>query len=142
MIGGIGVDIIEIERVEQAVESFGERFLQRIYAPEEIEYCRRHEGWYESLAARFSAKEAVMKAMGTGRKGVRWREIVICNDTFGRPYVLLRGGTKRRALDQGIERVEVSMSHSHRYAVANAVALHSSSFSRGGKRRSGPGDGS
>src|SRR3989337_691536 len=114
----VGVDVIEIERVEAALARFGERFLRRVYTAEEAAFCR---GRVHELAARFAAKEAVMKALGTGAKGVAWREIEVLPNHRGKPLVYLYGRAKERAERIGLAGLDVSMSHSREYAVAFVV---------------------
>jgi len=114
----IGVDVIEIERVEAALGRFGERFLRRVYTAEEAAFCR---GRVHELAARFAAKEAVMKALGTGAKGVAWREIEVLPNHRGKPLVYLYGRARARAERIGLAGLDVSMSHSREYAVAFVV---------------------
>ena len=114
----VGVDVIEIGRVEAALARFGERFLRRVYTREEAAFCR---GRVHELAARFAAKEAVMKALGTGAKGVAWREIEVLPNHRGKPLVYLYGRAKARAERIGLEGLDVSMSHSREYAVAFVV---------------------
>ena len=114
----VGVDIIEIDRVEAALGRFGARFLGRVYTAVEVAFChgRAHE-----LAARFAAKEAVMKALGTGARGVAWREIEVLPNHRGKPLVYLYGRAKERAERIGLGGLDVSMSHSREYAVAFVV---------------------
>src|SRR3989337_2235036 len=114
----VGVDVIEIERVEAALARFGERFLRRVYTAEEAAFCR---GRVHELAARFAAKEAVMKALGTGAKGVAWREIEGLPNHRGKPLVYLYGRARARAERIGLAGLDVSMSHSREYAVAFVV---------------------
>jgi holo-[acyl-carrier protein] synthase len=114
----VGVDVIEIERVEAALARFGERFLRRVYTAEEAAFCR---GRVHELAARFAAKEAVMKALGTGAKGVAWREIEVLPNHRGKPLVYLYGRARARAERIGLAGLDVSMSHSREYAVAFVV---------------------
>lgn len=114
----VGVDVIEIERVEAALAKFGERFLRRVYTAEEAAFCR---GRVHELAARFAAKEAVMKALGTGARGVAWREIEVLPNHRGKPLVYLYGRAKARAERIGLAGLDVSMSHSREYAVAFVV---------------------
>ena len=114
----VGVDIIEIERVEAALGRFGERFLGRIYTAVEVAFCR---GRVHELAARFAAKEAVMKALGTGARGVAWREIEVLPNHRGKPLVYLYGRAKARAERIGLSGLDVSLSHSREYAVAFVV---------------------
>lgn len=113
-----GVDIIEISRVAGVFLRYGQRFLNRIYTPDEIAYCR---GRVPNLAGRFAAKEAVMKALGTGVRGVSWRDIEVARHESGAPSILLHGRAKRRAQRLGVCEISVSMSHSRDYAVAFVV---------------------
>ena len=113
-----GVDIIEISRVKQVLERYGQRFLDRIYTAGEIAYCR---GRAPNLAARFAAKEATMKALGTGVRGVGWKDIETVRHESGAPSVLLHGRAKRRAQRLGIRDISLSLSHSREYAVAFVV---------------------
>ena len=114
----IGVDIIEISRIAQAVERWGERFLRRIYTPGELDYCR---GRAPQLAARFAAKEAVMKALGTGRRGVDWRDIEVVRRRGSPPTIKLQGRASKVADQMAVQQVVVSLSHSRDYAVASAL---------------------
>ncbi len=118
----VGIDIIEIERVEAALGRFGERFLRRVYTAEEAAFCR---GRVHELAARFAAKEAVMKALGTGARGVAWREIEILPNHRGKPLVYLHGRARERAERIALEGIDVSMSHSRHLALAFVVAQSS-----------------
>src|SRR3972149_12304434 len=90
----VGVDIVEIDRVERALERWGERFLRRVYTSVEVAFCR---GRVHELAARFAAKEAVMKALGTGARGLAWREIEVLPNRRGKPLVHLQGRAQERA---------------------------------------------
>ena len=114
----VGVDIIEIERVAATLDRFGDRFLHRIYTPSEIAYCR---GRAPQLAARFAAKEAVMKALGTGTRGVAWREVEVVRAKSGAPSIALHGRAAARAEHIGVSSLAVSLSHSRAYAVASVV---------------------
>src|SRR3989338_2695769 len=99
MIKGIGIDIIEIDRVKEAVEKYGDNFLAKIYTPREIKYCRSHKAYkFPELAVRFAAKEAYAKALGTGigglgrkHRGVFWKDIEIVNNAFGKPEIYIKG---------------------------------------------------
>lgn len=113
-----GVDIIEISRIAGVFQRYGQRFLDRIYTPEEIAYCR---GRAPNLAGRFAAKEAVMKALGTGVRGVGWKDIEVARHESGAPSILLYGRAKSRAQRLGVYDISVSMSHSGDYAVAFVV---------------------
>ena len=114
----VGVDIIEIERIEEAVARWGERFLNRVYTEAELGICRERA---PALAVRFAAKEAVMKALGTGTNGVGWREIEVLSNPDGKPLVYLYGGARKKADELGLVDMDVSLSHSREYAVASVV---------------------
>jgi holo-[acyl-carrier protein] synthase len=111
----IGVDIIEIGRIRQAIARWGDRFLCRVYTEPELELCRRS---FSALAVRFASKEAVMKLLGTGRKGVDWREVETLSYPSGEPLVNLYGRARVRAEKLGLRGVAVSLSHSRDYAIA------------------------
>ena len=115
-----GVDIIEIERIRQAFERWGDRFLRRIYTEDEASYCR---GRPPNLAGRFAAKEAAMKALGTGLRGVGWKDIEVVRNQAGAPSVRLHGRAKVRAETLGVRELSLSLSHSRNYAVAFVVGL-------------------
>lgn len=114
----IGVDIIDIERLAWSIDRFGDRFLRRVYTEQELIYCN---GRIESLAARWAAKEAVAKALGSGIGYVTWREIEIVNDDRRRPTVRLHGAAAELATQLGIHEFAVSLSHAKDYAVAFVV---------------------
>lgn len=114
----VGVDIIEIERIEKVAARWGDRFLKRIYTGAELSICRNRA---PALAVRFAAKEAVMKALGTGIKGVGWREIEVLSNSDGKPLVYLYGRAKKKAEELGLGELAVSLSHSREYAIASVV---------------------
>ncbi len=114
----VGVDIVEIERIQRVIDRWGQRFLRRIYTEAELDSCRNR---VPELAARFAGKEAVMKALGTGRNGVSWRDIEILPNRNRAPRVFLQGRARRRASKLGIRELAISLSHSRDYAVASAV---------------------
>jgi len=114
----VGVDIIEVPRIRQALDRWGERFLRRIYTPLEIAFCRNKA---PQLAARFAAKEAVMKALGTGVRGVGWREIEVVRERGRAPSIRLHGRALKRAAALKISELALSLSHSREYAVALVV---------------------
>jgi holo-[acyl-carrier protein] synthase len=114
----IGTDIIEIERVRRTVERFGDRFLRRVYTETELNiYGHRAH----TLAASFASKEAVMKVLGTGARGVGWRDIETLFQPSGKPHVRLDGRAEVQARKLGIKEIDVSMSHCKEYAVATAI---------------------
>ena len=114
-----GVDIIEVSRVGGVVARYGDRFVRRIYTEGEITYSR---GRAPQLAARFAAKEAVMKALGTGIRGVRWRDIEVVRRRGRAPSIKLHGTALARAERMGIDNLALAISHSESYAVAFVVA--------------------
>jgi len=114
----IGVDIIDIERIGQSIDRYGNRFLERVFTEQELGYCNNR---IESLAARWAAKEAVAKALGTGIGAVNWREIEVVNDTNRRPALRLHGAAADLAAQLGIEEFAISLSHAKDYAVAFVV---------------------
>ena len=115
----IGVDIVELDRIGRSIERFGERFLRRIYTERELAYCR---GRVSSLAARWAAKEAVAKALGTGIGAVGWQDIEVLNNERQRPIVILHGPAAELAAQLNITALEISLSHARDYAVAFVVA--------------------
>lgn len=123
MILGTGTDLTEIDRIQAAVTRFGDRFLHRIFTPGEIRYCgRKQRNAAESLAARFAAKEAGAKALGTGMaKGVSWREIEVTHLPGGRPALLFHGRAAERAAAMGVTAAHLSLSHGREIAIANVV---------------------
>ncbi len=118
----VGVDIVEIDRIANAVTRWGERFLSRVYTEGELAYC---QGRAERLAARFAAKEAVMKALGTGLRGVGWREVEVVRPRGQAPTIALHGRAIDRARALGFQQLAVSLSHSRAYAVASVVGSRS-----------------
>ena len=114
----IGVDIIETQRIENLIKKVGDRFLNRVFTPQEIAYCR---GRIPSLAARWAAKEAMSKAFGTGIGDMAFKEIEIVNTERGKPNITLHGQAKQIAQTLDFERIEVSLSHTDAYAIAFVV---------------------
>ena len=122
MIVGTGVDIVETSRIAQAFERHGERFSKRLYTPAEIAYCEKSKNRAERYAARFAAKEAAFKALGTGwREGVRWLDVEVTHQPSGKPELRLAGAAQQRAKEMGVTRMAVSLSHADRYAVAQVI---------------------
>lgn len=125
-----GIDIIEISRIRASLEKFGDRFLERVYTQPEAALYRKRP---HDLAARFAGKEAVMKALGTGAKGIGWKEIEILPNQRGKPLVYLHGRATERAKEMGLEGIDVSLSHSRDLAVAIAVGTVASQVEEGGE---------
>ena len=124
MVIGIGIDIIEIDRIKESAENYGDRFLNKIYTQKELDYCLNKKYKYQHLAARFAAKEAVYKALATGwNKEVSWQNIEISNEPNGMPIVTLKGNLKK-FLNKGIN-LKISMSHSRDYVACMAIIYKS-----------------
>ena len=122
MILGTGVDIAETSRIEQGLERHGERFTKRIFTPDEIGYCEKFKNRAERYAARFAAKEAAFKALGTGwRQGVRWLDVEVVHQPSGKPELVLTGRAQEVAREMRVARMAVSISHSDRYVLALVV---------------------
>src|SRR4051794_26231558 len=123
---GIGTDIIECPRIGKMIEQHGELFLMRVFTEREIRYCQARRHAIEHFAGRWAAKEAVLKAIGTGwRKGISWRDVEIRKDLSGQPKVALRGGAKEIVLKLRISSILVTISHCRTYATAYAIAVQS-----------------
>jgi holo-[acyl-carrier protein] synthase len=122
MIVGTGVDIAEVARIRTAAERFGARFLKRVFTPEEIRYCTSKANTEERLAARFAAKEATMKAIGTGlRHGVTWQDVEVVRELGGRPGLRLSGRAAEFAAALGCKRIHLSLSHTEEQAIAHVI---------------------
>jgi holo-[acyl-carrier protein] synthase len=122
MIVGTGIDLIEIERIQQSVDRFGNRFLDRVYTPAEKAYCSSKKQSAESFAARFAAKEAGAKALGTGiSRGVGWQEIEVVRAPGGRPQLRFHGRAAEFAARLGATRAALSLTHSRTQAMATVI---------------------
>ena len=123
MVLGLGTDLIETKRVEESIARFGDRFLERIFTAGEIAYCQRKKNAAESFAARFAAKEAGAKALGTGiSRGVTWKEFEVRREASGRPTLHMSGRAAELAEAIGVKRVQLSLTHSRELALAVVVA--------------------
>ena len=123
-VAAIGTDIVECCRIAEMLERHGEEFLRRVYTDGEREYCTRHRKPVTHLAGRWAAKEAVLKALGTGwSRGIGWRDVEVLRDAAGRPSVALHGAAAQIAAECGIARVLLSISHCDSHAVAFATAV-------------------
>jgi holo-[acyl-carrier protein] synthase len=122
VIVGLGVDMEEISRIDEAIKRHGQSFLQRIYTSGEIAYCERHRDKAERYAGRFAAKEATMKALGTGwGKGVRWRDIEVARMPGGRPTIVLHGAAREHAQRLGAQHISLSITHTGNFALAEVI---------------------
>ncbi len=122
MIVGTGVDIVEVPRVAAAIERFGRRFLERVFTPEEIRYCESKRNRAERYAARFAAKEAALKALGTGwKRGVAWRDVEVGREPGGRPTLRFSGKAAEFAARLGAKHAALSLSHTAEQAIAQVI---------------------
>lgn len=120
---GTGIDLVEIERFKKTLERYGEKFLSKIYTDCEKNYCCSRRNFHEHFAARFCAKEAVRKAFGNHSASLRWQDVEVENDAAGKPVIKLFGKAKALAGSIGIKEILVTISHSRRYAIAQAIIL-------------------
>lgn len=122
MILGTGVDIAEVPRIRESIERFGDRFLRRVFTEGEVRYCERKVTRYESFAARFAAKEAGMKALGTGwSHGVRWRDIEVVRPKGQRPTIQFHGEAAAIAARLGTKNIALSITHTSEQALAHVI---------------------
>ena len=122
MILGTGVDLAEVARIRASIERFGARFIDRIYTPAEIAYVERKANKYERYAARFAAKEAGMKAIGTGwRRGVTWQDFEVANLPSGKPTLLLHGVAAGFAEKLGVKHISLSITHTAELGMAHVI---------------------
>ena len=122
MIVGTGVDIVEVPRIAQTIARHGERFVRRVFTDAEIRYCEAKANKVERYAARFAAKEAALKAIGTGwARGVAWREVEVRREPGGRPTIGFSGRAAEFAGGLGVKRASLSMSHTAEHAIAQVI---------------------
>jgi holo-[acyl-carrier protein] synthase len=122
VIVGLGIDIAEVDRIRDAIERHGQRFIQRIYTTAEIAYVERKANRYERYAARFAAKEAAMKAIGTGwKRGVRWQDFEVTNLRSGRPTLQFHGVAAQIANELGVRNIALSLTHTARDGMAMVI---------------------
>jgi holo-[acyl-carrier protein] synthase len=120
MIYGVGIDLVKIERMKEVVEKWGQRFLDRVFTKEEISYCYDKKDPYLSLAARFAAKEALVKAIGAAGP-VSLTDIEVVNIDTGKPFIKINGKLKDFFKEKSIKRAHLSLSHEHEYGVACVI---------------------
>ena len=122
MIVGTGVDLAEVPRIQASIERYGEKFIRRIYTPKEIAYVERKANKFERYAARFAAKEAGMKAIGTGwRRGVTWQDFEVANLPSGKPTLLLHGVAASFAEKLGVRNISLSITHTSELGMAHVI---------------------
>ena len=118
----MGVDIAEVDRIQKAIERHGETFLRRLYTQKERDYCEQFKNKYERYAGRFAAKEAGMKALGTGwRRGVRWVDLEVVREISGRPTLKLAGEAGKIAKQLGVKHITLSITHTEQQALAQVI---------------------
>ena len=123
MILGMGIDLAEVHRIRESIERFGDKFLHRVYTDREIAYSNSKANRFERFAARFAAKEAAMKAIGTGwRQGVTWRDFEVVNEPAGKPTMVLHARAAEIAQGLGIRAILLSLTHTESYGLASVVA--------------------
>lgn len=122
MIVGMGIDVAEVKRIGAVIEAQKERFLRRVYTPEEVVYCEQFKNRYERYAGRFAVKEAAMKALGTGwSRGVRWVDVEVVRQRGGRPMLALKGEARKIADAMGVKNIAVSITHTAEQAFAQVI---------------------
>ena len=122
MIVGLGLDIAEIDRIEAAIVRHGAPILERLFTPSEVAYCESYKNRFERYAGRFAAKEAAMKALGTGwRHGVRWRDIEVTREPSGKPTLRLNGVARSFADRLGVKHISITITHSGNFALAQVI---------------------
>lgn len=121
MIIGTGIDLVKNSRIKSLIEKYEDRFLRKIYTEAEIEYCQQKLKAASSFAARFAAKESVLKALGTGMRNNSWQDIEVLNDELGKPEVKLFGNTADRAEKLGVSSIFISISHEKDFSIAQVV---------------------
>ena len=122
MIVGLGVDIAEVDRIAAAIERHGRAFLKRVFTPAEIAYCEKHRNRAERFAGRFAAKEAAMKALGTGwTQGVRWVDVEVVREQSGKPTLKLSGASRVIADRLGVKNIALTITHTGNTALAQVI---------------------
>jgi holo-[acyl-carrier protein] synthase len=121
---GIGTDIVENARIKKMIEQHGEHFVERVFTAREIQYCTERKTSEQHFAARWAAKEAVLKVLGTGWiAGITWTDVEVVKDASGAPHIDLHGEAADIAAEKGIDEIQITLSHCKEYAVAFAVGV-------------------
>ena len=122
MVVGLGVDIIQNNRIESIVNKWGDKFLNKIFTEYELDFIKKHNQKIQRYASNYAVKEAVVKALGTGfRNGIRFRNIELKRDNLGKPFIELAGSTKTIADDRGVNKIHTTISHEKDYSVAVVI---------------------
>lgn len=122
MIIGCGIDLVKIGRIEKIINKWGDNFTSRVFTLLEREYCeKKKSNKYQSYAGRFAAKEALLKSLGLGMRGINWKEIEIENDELGQPIIDMSGKLKKIASEKGVSKYFITISHTKDYAIAQVI---------------------
>jgi len=121
LIIGCGIDLVSIKRIENIVRRWGDNFICRIFTPLEQEYCEKKGNKYQSYAGKFAAKEALLKALGLGLRGVNWKEIEVINDNLGQPIIKTSGRLKGITSNKKVDKYFLTISHTKEYALAEVI---------------------
>lgn len=121
MILGNGIDLVKNQRIAALIDKYGDHFLNKIYTENEIKYCRNKSAAAVSFAARFAAKEALLKALGTGMRKNSWKDIEVINNELGKPEIILSGKTEVLAESKNVKSIFLSMSHEKKYSIAQII---------------------
>ncbi len=122
LIVGCGIDLVKIERIEKIIKKWGDNFTSRVFTLLEREYCEKKKGnKYQSYAGRFAAKEALLKSLGLGLRGVNWKEIEIENNELGQSIIKTSGKLKKIASEKGVSKYFITISHTKDYAIAQVI---------------------
>lgn len=125
MIIGNGIDIVEVKRMKEVIERWGDKFLNRVFTKKELAYSKEKKFFYRHLAARFACKESVLKAFGDAKIGIELKNIEVLNDKRGKPEVVLHAEAKDFAKSVKVEKIAISISHTDKFALASAIVLMS-----------------
>jgi len=121
LIIGCGIDLVKIERIEKIIKRWGNNFSSRIFTSLEQKYCEKKGNKYHSYAGKFAAKEAFLKALGLGLRGVNWKDIEVLNNKLGQPVIKLTGKLKEITFEKDIDRYFLTISHTKEYAIAQVI---------------------
>ena len=121
LIVGCGIDLVEIKRIEKIIKRWGESFTKKIFTSQERVYCENQNNKYQSYAARFAAKEAFLKALGLGMRGVSWKEMEVENNQLGKPTIMTSGKLKPIISKNKVDKIYLTISHTKDYAIAEVI---------------------
>lgn len=121
LIIGCGIDLVEVNRIEKIIKRWQDSFISRIFTSWEKNYCEKRNNKYQSYAGKFAAKEALLKALALGLRGVNWKEIEVKNDGLGQPIIKISRKLKKIALKKGVHKYFITISHTNDYAIAQVI---------------------